>query len=223
MDDSLEHTFKTLEKITDLRYKSDQRLIDIVQSQLERSSTATMKPLVNGGMNFLNSMLENRHDLERSVLRKIKKEAEKNTDSNTAQTPGTDVPSEPAIIDSGTFMVRSFLSQKKVQIPLNINNVHEVSQEVVVDLGELKNMRTGEVVKNKISADKTLIVLPPKKKDQLKISIDLKSGLRVQNQYFATLILKGNEHRVFQVILEVLSAKNKKEKASLTFLPPQQS
>lgn len=218
MDNSLKQTLKTLEKITDLRYRSEQGFIDILQSQLEKSSNESFRPLVNGGVNFLNSALENRHDLELSVLRKIKREVEKKSDGST----GSDTPTEPVTINSGTFMVKTFLSQKKVQIPLNINNNYDDPQEVIVDLEELKNMRSGDPVKNKITADRTVIMLPPKKSAQLKIEIDISSGFKVQDQYFTTFRLRGKETRVFQIILEILSAKNKKAKASLTFLPPSQ-
>ncbi len=218
MDNSLKQTFITLEKITDLRYRSEQGFMDILRSQLERSGNTTLNPLLNGGVNFLNSALENRYDLERSVLRKIKVEMEKNAEGTST----SDADSEPLVINSGTFMVKSFLSQKKVQIPLNINNNYDVSQDVVVNLDELKNMKTGDILKNKISVDRSLLVLPPKKTAQLKINIDLNTGFKVQDQYFTTFTLRGNETRVFQLILEILSAKNKKEKASLTFLPPSQ-
>lgn len=219
MGNSLDNTFNTLEKITDLRYRSEQNLIDILHSQLKRSSNKSMAPLVNGGMNLLNSALENRHELEQSILRKIRIEAEKNVQD--PDTPGEkDAPTvKPTVINSGTFMVKTFLRQKKVQIPLNINNYYDDNERIIVTIEELKNMNTGDLVKNKITADKSQLNLPPQSTTQLKVEIDIKNGFRTQNQYFSTLTLKGKEHRVFQVILDILSAKNKKEKASLTFLP----
>ena len=219
MGNSLDNTFKTLEKITDLRYKSEQNLIDILHSQLKRSGNESLVPLVNGGINLLNSALENRYELEQSVLRKIRVEAEKNSqNTNTPSDNGT-ITGQPIIINSGTFMIKAFLNQKKVQIPLNINNHFSEQERIIVDIEELKNMNTGDLVKNKISVNKSLLNLPPQSTAQLKIGIDIESGFRTQNQYFSSLILKGKEHRVFQIILEILSAKNKNDKSSLTFLP----
>ncbi len=218
MDNSFKQTFITLEKITDLRYRSEQGFINMLQSQLEKSGNSSLRPLARGGVNFLNSALENRYDLERSVLRKIKMELEKNAEGKA----DADANAAPSVINSGTFMVKSFLSQKKVQIPLNINNNYDVSQDIVVNIEELKNMGTGDILMNKISVDRSMLVLPPKKTEQIKIELDLNTGFKVNNQYFTTFTLRGNETRVFQLILEILSAKNKKEKASLTFLTPSQ-
>lgn len=222
MEKSLDTTFDTLEKITALRFKSEQSFIDLLDTQLKKSNNKSITPLVNGGINFLNSVLENRHELERSILRKIKIEVEKNSENNNSDLSEEITTSQPVSINSGTFLIKSFLSQKSVQIPLNINNNYEEVQDIVVDIDSIKNMKTGDIIKNKIAADQVLISIPAKKSAQLKIDIDLKNGFKTQNQYFSTLVLKGNEHRIFQIIIEVLSAKNKKEKASLTFLPQPQ-
>lgn len=224
MEKPLEKTFQVIEDITDFRYQIEQSFLDQLDAQSARTGNAALEPLLKGGLRFLHSAVEGRYHLEKTLLARLRS-------GLGGEAPGSEVSptvspkdhqaamTPPPVINTGTILIRAVPGQRQAEVPLNLNNPFLIAQTVAVEVPPFRHLDSGEELPGKISVDRERLTLPPQGSVKLKLSVDLQEGFESGGRYFTTLLLRGKEVRLFQLVIEMLSGQDKKAQPSITFTP----
>lgn len=225
MDKSLEKAFRVIEDIQNIRYKVEKNIL----SQLDEQSLNVGAGSSTQIISLLNMAVEGRHSIEKNVITGIKNSlkaqsstgepdrqsregAERESDLSQAKRP-------KSVTNLGTILIKAAKSQKSIDVPINLNNRILVDQTIKLEMQPLRNMETGEEIPGKIRLDQDEITLEPQSTGKVKVNFDLKKDFKAKSKYFTSLLIKGVEHNMFQIIVEFIPANTKNAKSSVTFLP----
>lgn len=222
MDKSLEKAFQVIEDIQNIRYKVEKNILTQLNEQTLNTGEGSSTQIIS----LLNTALEGRHSIEKNVISGIKNSLKTQFTTGSSERSETDTERDldhtrkpDSITNSGTILIKAAKSQKSIDVPINLNNRISDNQTIKLEMPPLRNMETGEEIPGKISLDQEEITLEPQSTGKVKVNFDLEKDFKAKSKYFTSLLIKGVEQTMFQIIVEFIPANTKNAKSSVTYLP----
>ena len=229
MDKSLEKAFRVIEDIQNIRYKAEKNIINQLNEQSVKAGKDSSTQIFRDSISLLNLALESRHSIEKNVISGIKNSLKAQSASRESEQEGEQnlgaerdlyqAKTRKAVTNLGTILIKAVKSQKSIDVPINLNNRILVNQTIKLEMPPLRNMETGEEISGKIHLDQDEITLEPQSTGKVKVNFDLEKDFKSKSKYFTSLLIKGVEHNMFQIIVEFIPANKKDAKSSVTYLP----
>ncbi|HKK88504.1 MAG TPA: hypothetical protein VJ917_06615 [Saprospiraceae bacterium] len=222
MDKSLEKAFQVIEDIQNVRYKVEKNIINQLNEQSTGIGQGSSNQMFKESISLLNMALEGRHSIEKNVISGIKNSLNTQSTKEESGREGADLKHgkrASAVTNLGTILIKAAKSQKSIDVPINLNNKILVNQVIKLEMPPLRNMETGEEIPGKISLDQDEITLEPQSTGKVKVNFDLKKDFKTKSKYFTSLLIRGVEQNMFQIIVEFIPANTKNAKSSVTYLP----